>query len=110
MEIRRRFYVTALKANVISLTPTAKIRRLPGRPGLPPELPAAVDRQRFASDKTSRGSGEVDGILRDVPRRARAPQRCPTLAVPPGFLSCDLPARRGGPATAGTRCGSDWSS
>src|SRR5258708_12565203 len=91
MEIRRRFYVTALKANVISLTPTAKILRLPGRPGLAPELPAAVDRQRFASDKTSRGSGEVDGSLRDVPRRARAHHRVRTRVGRPGFRRIDLP-------------------
>src|SRR5260221_10093440 len=92
MEIRRRFYVTALKASVISLTPTAKILRLPGRPGLPPELPAAVDRQRFASDKTSRGSGEVGGSLRNVPRRARAHHRVRTRVGRAGFRRIDLPA------------------
>src|ERR1035438_6781065 len=70
---------------------TAKIRRLARGPGRAPELAAAIDGERFGGDEFSGGAGEIDGCLRDIPRRARAHHRVRARIGGAGFFRVDVP-------------------
>src|ERR1700716_1517912 len=70
----------------------AEIGWLSGGPGFAPELTAAVHGQRFAGHKSSRGRGEVDAGLRNIPRRTRAHHRIRAGVGRSGLRRVDVPA------------------